>query len=571
MHRVRFVSLSVAAATLAVTAFLAGPPGASAKGRAGPSSVPFVDINSAGPLTDVFLGNELSCQVAHTGDADWELYPPDVRPGDCGTFLVESSSDTLYAPDFNNHGGTATESLGEYTSFTTVSQTAVTGSGTASDPYKVVTVATGGNYTLTQTDTYVVGQESYTTTVSVKNNGASSHALILYRAGDCFLGGSDFGTGSTSNGAIACVQPESGRIEEWVPITGGSAYIETFYDTLWATIGSHAAFTNECDDCGGSTEDNSAGLSWSFTLAAGASQSFSQVTTFSPTGNQPLVTTKTADESVVAPGAQDGYTITITNPNQQDVTLDTITDTLPDGFTYVAGSTTGVTTSDPDISGQDLTWNGPFTDPASGEVTLHFEVTVSSENGDYLNNAGGSSAEFTVVPTGPTAQITVGTGADLAITKTDAPDPVLVGDLITYTLKATNNGPEDASNVVVTDALPSGVSFDSASSGCTESGGTVTCSIEAIQAGATSTFTVTVKATEVGSITNSASVSSDTEDPNPDNNTDSTTTTVNPVPSGGVQTGAGGTAGGSPALPVAAGLIALSLVALFVTRRRARG
>ncbi len=57
--------------------------------------------------------------------------------------------------------------------------------------------------------------------------------------------------------------------------------------------------------------------------------------------------------------------------------------------------------------------------------------------------------------------------ADLAITKTDSPDPVVQGNSLTYTITVTNNnGPLAATNVVVTDNLPanSDIDFGSATS-----------------------------------------------------------------------------------------------------------
>src|SRR5207249_4591828 len=48
---------------------------------------------------------------------------------------------------------------------------------------------------------------------------------------------------------------------------------------------------------------------------------------------------------------------------------------------------------------------------------------------------------------------------DLATTKADSPDPVSVGGLLTYTLTVTNTKGDTATNVVVTDALPSGVTL----------------------------------------------------------------------------------------------------------------
>jgi hypothetical protein len=60
------------------------------------------------------------------------------------------------------------------------------------------------------------------------------------------------------------------------------------------------------------------------------------------------------------------------------------------------------------VSGQNLTWSGPFNDPAGGDVTLHFGVTVSSTPGTYYNNAGGSAETDAVAGTGDTAPVQVG-------------------------------------------------------------------------------------------------------------------------------------------------------------------
>ena len=63
-------------------------------------------------------------------------------------------------------------------------------------------------------------------------------------------------------------------------------------------------------------------------------------------------------------------------------------------------------------------------------------------------------------------------------------------------------------------------------------------------------------------------MSSDTEDPATGNNSSTASTTINPVPSGGVQTGAGGTARRPPFAPLAA-IAALAILAgLLVIRRR---
>ena len=119
-------------------------------------------------------------------------------------------------------------------------------------------------------------------------------------------------------------------------------------------------------------------------------------------------------------------------------------------------------------------------------------------------------------------------GADLSITNTDLPDPVLVGDTLTYTITVTNNGPVGATNVVVTDTLPGSVSLVSAP-GCTGSG-TLTCAVATLASGDSAILTITVTPTSAGDITNTASVAASESDPNTANNLATSTTTVNPLP-----------------------------------------
>jgi uncharacterized repeat protein (TIGR01451 family) len=79
--------------------------------------------------------------------------------------------------------------------------------------------------------------------------------------------------------------------------------------------------------------------------------------------------------------------------------------------------------------------------------------------------------------------------------------------------------------------MPTSVTFASASSGCAEAVGTVTCTLPALSASATRQLTVTVDviSTTTGLITNMAEVGSDIIDPNTGNNFDSEDTTVLPI------------------------------------------
>jgi uncharacterized repeat protein (TIGR01451 family) len=120
--------------------------------------------------------------------------------------------------------------------------------------------------------------------------------------------------------------------------------------------------------------------------------------------------TKTADSASATAGGSDGYTITVSNPNTAAATLNSISDTLPAGFTYTAGSTTGATTADPTIAAQTLSWAGPSAVAPGGTASIHFGVTVSSTPGTYLNQATADAGADTVAGTGPTAPVTVGGG-----------------------------------------------------------------------------------------------------------------------------------------------------------------
>lgn len=119
--------------------------------------------------------------------------------------------------------------------------------------------------------------------------------------------------------------------------------------------------------------------------------------------------------------------------------------------------------------------------------------------------------------------------ADLAITKTGSPNPATVGQKVTYTVKVTNNGPAAASGVTMTDTLPSSVTFGSASASqgsCSNSAGKVTCSLGSLAVGGSATVTITVTPNTVGTVTNTATVSSSAPDPNTANNSASATTQV---------------------------------------------
>ena len=120
--------------------------------------------------------------------------------------------------------------------------------------------------------------------------------------------------------------------------------------------------------------------------------------------------------------------------------------------------------------------------------------------------------------------------ADLAVTKSDSPDPVAGGGLLTYTIEVANAGPDPAVSVAMTDDLPGGVDFVQATSttgSCQRQGGRVECELGTIAAGGSATveIQITVKKKK-GAIENTASAGSETADPEAANDSDTETTTI---------------------------------------------
>jgi uncharacterized repeat protein (TIGR01451 family) len=120
--------------------------------------------------------------------------------------------------------------------------------------------------------------------------------------------------------------------------------------------------------------------------------------------------------------------------------------------------------------------------------------------------------------------------ADLAIVKTAGSSPGIPGGDETYTLNVSNNGPDTANNVKVSDPLPAGLTFVSASTGCTEANVIVTCTLSSLTNGSSHSFQVVTRiaSSQTTRIDNTATVTSTTVDPNPKNNTSSAMVPLGP-------------------------------------------
>ena len=180
--------------------------------------------------------------------------------------------------------------------------------------------------------------------------------------------------------------------------------------------------------------------------------------------------------------------------------------------------------------------------PATGEITIDVPVSHVAEPGaidttlysvtassitapapletpppDPLQGIGGQL--FNLFDPAPAYDVVPGT-ADLAVAKLATPNPVAPNAPLTYSVTVTNKGSDFAQGVSVTDSLPAGQAFVSAtaSQGSCSGAGTVTCALGTMAPASVATVTIVVKPSATGPYTNTASVTSTTTDPTQSNN-----------------------------------------------------
>lgn len=248
-----------------------------------------------------------------------------------------------------------------------------------------------------------------------------------------------------------------------------------------------------------------------------------------------LAVTKSGPSTAVA-GTNIVYTLGLTNNGPSTAQGVFIEDDLPTGVQVVSVTGSGGATCNAGVPGNPLRPTtcsfGTVSPTAPGNTrTMTITVRVLPDTRGVLNNdARVTSQTFDGDLSNNLATVTTdATGsADLSITKTDSPDPVLAGNELTYTIKVTNSGPSTADNVTVTDPLPSGTTFVSGVDGngvtvCTLlQPGTVVCDLGTMDPGSSRTIFLTVlvaPSVPAGAVlTNTASVTSNTPDPNHNNN-----------------------------------------------------
>ncbi len=257
-----------------------------------------------------------------------------------------------------------------------------------------------------------------------------------------------------------------------------------------------------------------------------------------------LSLTKTDTPDPVAAGGTLTYTLTVTNHGPVEARDVTVTDPLPPGVDFIPPATGCSYTS------SDQTVRCSLSILANGaRATFTIMVAVRPTTSGVISNTAsvaGLGPDANPADNAPTQPTSVTTDADLAITKTDSPDPVYLATNLNYSITVVNNGPVTATNVMVTDNLPPTVSgqswgFDRWRSAhpqrCDYSpdpmshlGGTLTCIILDIAPSGNVVIALQVRPTVAGyTLTNTARVMGHESDPNPANNVATAATAVVPA------------------------------------------
>lgn len=237
---------------------------------------------------------------------------------------------------------------------------------------------------------------------------------------------------------------------------------------------------------------------------------------------------KTSEPNPYLPGQAITYTIVVTNAGPSAVTAITLTDNLPgeiQGPNYAVSqgsfnSATGAWT------GLSLAGGGQAVLTITGTVDPNFSgvlqntATVTPANASDPLPGDNSSTDNN--PSNLQADLALGGGV--------APNLIGPGERMTYTLVISNLGPDVATTVVLTDALPAGVAFAGANIGgggtCAYGGG-LTCTLASLAADSSVTGTVVVTTPAgPGVLINVARVGAGTPDPAPENNELAITTAI---------------------------------------------
>ena len=229
---------------------------------------------------------------------------------------------------------------------------------------------------------------------------------------------------------------------------------------------------------------------------------------------------KTTNTSVATAGEMLIYTLTVGNAGPSDAENVVVSDNIGP---YLLNPEYAI-----DNSGVWQPWLSPYTIALleSGDsIAINIKGIISSDTIGTIRNTSVVQTD-TYDPdmsnNRSTIRLSVNTFADLSISKTGDLSPLMAGDSLTYTIEITNAGPSDARNLTITDTVPEEIENPqfSTDNGATWQDWSGSYSINALPMGNSTEILIrgTVPVSATGTIINTATVESNTPDPDMSNN-----------------------------------------------------
>lgn len=380
-----------------------------------------------------------------------------------------------------------------------------------------VALGTSADLSIAKTDLAdpVVTGANVTYTLTIRNNGPANATNVV--ATDTLPAGLTFVSATPSQGA-ACTGPSTISCALGALASGAQATI-----TVVAGTSSAGVVVNSAAVTGSEPDPNP------------SNNTTTEPTTIAAPGTADLRIVKVDSPDPTVANGIVAYTLTVENRGPSAASTVVVSDTVPANTTFEAVTPpAGWVCTAPayGATGAISCTTATMAVNATAAIVLHVRVAAGTAAGTTLSNTATVSAATPDADpsnnsdTEPTLVTGPGT-VDLAIVKTDAPDPQAAGAPVSYTLTITNNGPATATNVTVSDTLPAGTTFLSGSTGCSGSGPSVSCTVGTLAPGASTAVGITISTPPVPQvITNSATVSASESDPVPANNTETEDTTL---------------------------------------------
>ncbi|HOK73194.1 MAG TPA: DUF11 domain-containing protein [Methanothermobacter sp.] len=239
-----------------------------------------------------------------------------------------------------------------------------------------------------------------------------------------------------------------------------------------------------------------------------------------------LAIIKVANQTVVNYLDTVKFTLTVTNNGPDAATNVRVSDLLPAGLQFVSANST-------DYNSTSGIWTiGELAKDAVASLEIIAKVVASNTSIDNVANVSSDIYDPDMSNNRANVTITVPAAADLAIIKVANQTVVNYLDTVKFTLTVTNNGPDAATNVRVSDLLPAGLQFVGAlASQGTYNSGTGVWTLGDLASGAVASLQIIARVIVTNTtITNVAVVTSDVYDPDPSNNEASVTIKVMPGP-----------------------------------------